>query len=527
MKKKNTVTRISIMHDTNNPFHQPQSIQDMKTNNPYKGRIFFPRKSYRTKYFEVAKDASQTERISVMKTVMHRTGAFAIVLLIANLFLVSAGFAQTTRTWQPTVGGLWTTAANWSPSGQPVAGDDVTIDKDQSAAITGLPDISLRNLTISGICNLQSNAASASYRTLTVTGSLSVTAGKTLTCGQTNIGRLDFTLSSTATGNIAGTVYMNSYSSSGYDRTFANNGNLTITSAGLITGQNTALFDLNSGATLQIENTLGITTTGTNGAVTVPGTRAYSSGANYIYNGTSSQVTGNGLTQNTPANLTINNSAGVTLSAATIISGLLTMTSGTLNMADLALTVGSLTGSGNLTNSTGSTTARTITIGSDNTSPAAYTGVISNGINSGGVSLTKTGTGTLTLSGDNSYTGLTTISAGIIKLGAGGGATNTPLGTTGAGTTVSATGAALDLNGFTLGTTELLNLNGTGVSSGGALTNSSATPVSYSGNIVLQSASSVVADNGAITLQTGTLTGAFGLTLGGSTGGTVSRVIGT
>jgi len=64
--------------------------------------------------------------------------------------------------------------------------------------------------------------------------------------------------------------------------------------------------------------------------------------------------------------------------------------------------------------------------------------------------------------------------------------TNTPLGTTGSGTVISATGAALDLNGFTLSTTEALTLNGTGVSSGGALTNSSATAVNYNAPLHLE-----------------------------------------
>jgi autotransporter-associated beta strand protein len=99
---------------------------------------------------------------------------------------------------------------------------------------------------------------------------------------------------------------------------------------------------------------------------------------------------------------------------------------------------------------------------------------------SGTTVVTKQGAGSFTLSEQNSYSGLTTVSAGTLKLGAAGGATNTPLGTTAAGTTVSS-GAVLDLNGFTLGTAEALTLNGTGISSGGALTNSSATGVSYSG----------------------------------------------
>ena len=80
--------------------------------------------------------------------------------------------------------------------------------------------------------------------------------------------------------------------------------------------------------------------------------------------------------------------------------------------------------------------------------------------------------------------------------GAAGGATNTPLGTTGTGTTVTG-GAVLDLNGFTLGTAEPLTLNGTGIANGGALTNSSATAVTYSGLITLGSASSIVASTSA------------------------------
>lgn len=90
-----------------------------------------------------------------------------------------------------------------------------------------------------------------------------------------------------------------------------------------------------------------------------------------------------------------------------------------------------------------------------------------------------------------------------------GGITNTPLGTTDSGTIV-ATGATLDLNGFTLGTAEALTLNGTGVSNGGALTNSSATSATYSGVISLGSASSI-GNVGALTL-TGVISGANHLT---------------
>ena len=90
-------------------------------------------------------------------------------------------------------------------------------------------------------------------------------------------------------------------------------------------------------------------------------------------------------------------------------------------------------------------------------------------------------------------------------------------------------GAVLDMNGFTLSTAEPLTLNGTGISGGGALTNSSATTTNYSGLLKLGSASSVVASNGVINLTAiGTITGGgFDLTLDGAGNGTLASIIGT
>ena len=142
--------------------------------------------------------------------------------------------------------------------------------------------------------------------------------------------------------------------------------------------------------------------------------------------------------------------------------------------------------------------------------------------------LTKDGAGTLTLSGNNTYTGATTVSVGILKLGAAGTAPNSPLGTSAAGTTV-ASGAVLDLGGITLATAEALTLNGTGILGNGALTNSGAA-ATYSGLVTLASSSSIVAASGDIILSNaGTLSGSgYGLTLGGTTvGSRVDSIIGT
>ena len=143
--------------------------------------------------------------------------------------------------------------------------------------------------------------------------------------------------------------------------------------------------------------------------------------------------------------------------------------------------------------------------------------------------ITKLGVGTLVLSGSNTYSGITTIDVGTIKLGATGGITNTPLGTADAGTSVTG-GATLDLAGFTLANTvtfEDLTLNGTGISLSGALMNSGVA-ATYKGLITLGSASSIEGGTGTIALSNvGTISGAtFLLTLGGTQGGSITSIIG-
>ena len=355
--------------------------------------------------------------LSSKHAVMRRIQMLTAVALIFIIFFWASYVQAATKTWVPTAGGAWTTSANWSPSGAPAANDIVIISSNQSAAITAVPTISLTTLTISGNCNLTPASAG---NTLTVTGTFSVSAGITLSLGTNGSNtRLNLTLGSACVGSVLGTL--NVYTSS-TNAVFTNNGDLTLGSAALITdggGSNNSDFILAATGILRIGSVYGISTGTTQGAtvgnIQVTGTRTYTAGADYEYNGTAAQVTGSGLTQNSPAILTINNSAGVTLSAATTISGLLTMTNGTLDMANTNLSVGSLTGSGNLTHSSGTAGARTLTIGTDNTSPAAYSGIISNGTATS-VAVTKSGTGTLTLSGSNTFSGTLTIQKGTLSV---------------------------------------------------------------------------------------------------------------
>jgi autotransporter-associated beta strand protein len=83
--------------------------------------------------------------------------------------------------------------------------------------------------------------------------------------------------------------------------------------------------------------------------------------------------------------------------------------SATLDLDGFNNTIGSLSGTGTVLNS--SATAATLTVGHDNTN-TTFAGIIKDG--NGVLALTKSGTGSLTLTGENTYTGTTTVNAGSL-----------------------------------------------------------------------------------------------------------------
>ncbi len=87
----------------------------------------------------------------------------------------------------------------------------------------------------------------------------------------------------------------------------------------------------------------------------------------------------------------------------------------TLDLHGFNNTIGSLSGAGTVLNN-GATVAA-LTVGGNNAS-TSYTGTLENGTSA--LQLTKSGTGTFTLTGTNTYTGGTTISAGTLQVGNGG-----------------------------------------------------------------------------------------------------------
>jgi autotransporter-associated beta strand protein len=155
-----------------------------------------------------------------------------------------------------------------------------------------------------------------------------------------------------------------------------------------------------------IQDPVGLTP-GTAGQVTIAGGYVASSGNNTYSGGT---VINSGLLQ-----------LG---HVSALGKGGLTVNGGSVDLNAKSVTVGALSGSGGIITDTGATGTTTLTV--TQSVATTYSGVISNGA-SRVVAFTKTGSGTLTLAGKNTYSGATTISAGGLVVVTGGSSVNGPV----------------------------------------------------------------------------------------------------
>ena len=230
-----------------------------------------------------------------------------------------------------------------------------------------------------------------------------------------------------------------------------------------------------SGGSLTVKDSTG------SGSLNLTANNTYSGATNI--NGGNLTFSGSGAATSSTA-LNIGGTASYTLSNTSALSNTGSMSLSVASGGNLTLsanrTFGSISGAGNI-----ALGSNTLTTGSNNNS-TTYSGVMS-----GTGALSKTGTGTLTLSGSNTYSGGTTISNGTIKLGS--------VAALGTSTATVSSGATLDLNGQTA-VANNLSVNGTGVSSVGALYNSSTTATSTSGNITL-AGNTTIKSLGDITLN--------------------------
>jgi fibronectin-binding autotransporter adhesin len=267
-----------------------------------------------------------------------------------------------------------------------------------------------------GILQANSNAALGSL----TSGAVTISAGGTLdiggnpTANNANFGAKQFNIAGTgAGGNGAITNSSVNSQTSAFQQ-------IALTADAMIGG--TGRFDLNGGTpTLDLAG-FTLTKTGTNQVSVVGGT-----------------ITGGNIIVNQG---TLSLQAGTNAVAG---SGTFTFNAGTT--ADFSSTSGTITramtfNGASITESGVSTLGSAITMGGNNTinvggTSLTLTGNI--GETGGARSLTKSGTGTLVLSGSDSYTGTTAITSGVLKMGSVTGL--------GSGTAVSvSSGATLDLN---------------------------------------------------------------------------------
>ena len=208
-------------------------------------------------------------------------------------------------------------------------------------------------------------------------------------------------------------------SGSGYSLTKAGTGTLTLAGSDTYTGPTTV-----SGGTLQI---------GAGGAAgSINGTSAVTDNAVLAFSRSDSVtfskvISGNGnVAMLGPGTLVLGASdtysGGTTVGGGTLqlgnaaalgsTSGAATVSSGVLDLHGYSLGVGALSGAGTINNLSGSSTY-TLTVGNGNAN-GTFSGVIQN--TTGTIALTKTGTGTLTLGGSDTYSGGTTLSAGQLNI---------------------------------------------------------------------------------------------------------------
>lgn len=450
-----------------------------------------------------------------------------------------------------TTGGLWMTGT---------LGQNVTISGAFNLNLGGntingtsglgilIDNTDARTLTISSSAQLQGDQTwkNSSGNLFTVSGSTKTNA-KALTISNTGSGGT--TLSGTITGS--GAVTINS-SGTGIT-TFSNTGStytgqLTVQSGtlkidtannssanGELGNSSASVILGGSGTTGTLEYTGGNASSSKKFTMATGGTGAFQIDANTLT--LSGIIDGSGgLSKTGAGGLTLSGvntySGGTTVSAGTLTlsgsgtlgstSGSLTVNGGTLEMNGTSQTVGALSGTGGTVTNTTNTLA-TLTVGGGNAT-GSYAGTITDSGNSNKrIALTKTGTGTQTLTGNNSYSSLTTVSQGILNIQNG-----NALGATAAGTTVSS-GATLQVQGGITVGAEALTISGTGAAGqNGALVNVSGTN-NYGGLLTLGAASTISSDSGTLNLtNTGTISGnTFGLTLTGAGNGSISSIIGT
>lgn len=444
-------------------------------------------------------DGFGTGTVTLADGVTFRTANFegnSAAGALPNDFVLSGGtvnvdvsFATGKDIWINTsvsgTGGLSVSGSGRDPglmlSGAKTFSGGVTIGSDSRVTIDHNSSLGTGGLQISG-----------GTGTLRVAGNVSGVANDISVASGAILGAV---VDSGLTGVLSGVI-----SGSGGGLTKSGDGTLALSGANTYTGDTTI-----SAGTLQINNGGSLSTSSAiinNATLTFNRSTDITQGTHFA-----SVISGTGAVRKSGSGILVLTGAN-TYTGSTIISG------GTLQIGNGG-TTGSLSTSSAITNNATLVFNRSDTI----TQGADFNSVIGG---SGGT-VTQSGSGTLVFNGNNTYTGATTVSTGVLNI-----RHANALGTTAAGTSVTS-GAALQIQGGITTGAEALTLNGTGVSTTGALRNISGNN-DFAGLVTLGSATRINSDSSGETLtlsNTGTITGTFGLTVGGAGNTTIASIIGT
>jgi autotransporter-associated beta strand protein len=306
---------------------------------------------------------------------------------------------------------------------------------------------------------------------------------------------------------------------------------MTIGSRSASTGTATGTFSFDTGTLDANDLTVGSKTSGSTATALISGTVNLAGGASFFntatgqiqlgVNASTAVGTASGTLNVTGGTVTVAGNGGNSIrlgnasAAGGTATGVLSITGGTLTVAGDIIR-GATTGTSNASLSLnggtldmGNAKIGGTVAGTNLSSLTFASGTLQNvaQINNGGA-LTKTTAGTLILTNTgiltNAYSGVWTVSAGILSV-----QSATGLGATTAGTSVTV-GATLEINNAAVGA-ETVTLNGTGMGGNGALTGVG--PASLAGSVALASATSIGVAAGADTLTlSGQVSGASALT---------------
>ncbi|PTX95524.1 autotransporter-associated beta strand repeat-containing protein [Opitutus sp. ER46] len=366
-------------------------------------------------------------------------------------------------------------------------------------------------MTASGNIGGGGSIAKTGTGVLTLSGSNTYTGGTSVTAGTLSVASIGSLGSASNTLTIDGGTLQYTGASTGYtNRTFrlgpagatlASTGSGALQLAGTIqvtgTGDRTLTLTGTSTALNTVSGAIGDPSSGKT-SLTKTGTGLWVLAGNNSYTGTTT------LSEGT---LTVDASASLAAATSSLV-----VNGGTLNLNNAAQTVGSLSGNGG-TIALGS--AHDLTVNSS--AITEYKGVFTGDT---ATSITKAGTGTLTLSGaSSSFDGAMNVVGGTLIA-----ANSSALGSSSATVTVSPNASLGLMGGIT--NAAALDLSGSGVSGNGALYNVSGTNT-QTGDILIYADTTIGAQSGTLNLSGGidlasTTTASTTLTFDAASGATIN-----